>query len=444
MEEVIRLHQAGGFGRAEALLREALRQRPGDPFLWNALGVTLAGLGQPAEALLCYRRAMRGAAGIDALWTNLGNALTQLRQHETARLCHARAIALAPENAGHHYNAGISLAEAGQHAAAVQAFTAALARQPGHDMARWDRGRSLLHLGRLAEGWADYAVRLENGLVPRRPLPGRPWAGQELRGQRLLVLSEQGFGDTLWACRYLPLVKARGGTVLLECQPELLPLLAGLPGVDAVLPLGAPLPPVEWHIHQCSLPGLFTHGPAAIPPCPPLPLDPARQARFRGLLATDALRVGLVWSGNTTFRRNHERAQPLSRFRLAFEQPGVRLYSLQMGSPRAELDTLPGHGITDLAPLLRDFADTAAVVSQLDLVIMTDSAVAHLAGLLGRPVWVLLGRNAHWLWNGAGEGSPWYPSLRLFRPRHEEDWDHVFDSAAAALMERALRPLPGM
>nr|WP_235913801.1 tetratricopeptide repeat protein [Pseudoroseomonas coralli] len=380
---------------------------------------------------------MRGVSGMDALWTNLGNALTLLRQHETALACHAHALALAPGNGGHRYNHGISLAEAGRHAEAVQAFTAALARQPGHDMARWDRGRSLLHLGRLAEGWADYEVRLENGLVAPRPLPGRRWAGQAFHGQRLLVVSEQGFGDTIWACRYAPLVKARGGRVLLECQPELAPLLSRLDGVDEVVPLGAAPPAADWHIHQCSLPALFTPDAAAIPPLPALPPEPARLARLGAAITADALRVGIVWSGSTTFRRNRERAQPLSRFRLAFEQPGVQLYSLQMGPPQAELAQLDGHGIIDLAPMLNDFADTAAAVAQLDLVIMTDSAVAHLAGALGRPVWVLLGRNAHWLWSGQGQGSPWYPSLRLFRPRAEEDWDHVFDTAAAALMALA-------
>jgi len=374
---------------------------------------------------------------MDALWTNLGNALTLLRQHETALACHARALVLAPGNGGHHYNHGISLAEAGRHVEAVRAFTAALAREPRHGMARWDRGRSLLHLNRLAEGWRDYEVRLESGLVPPRALPGRRWAGEEFRGQRLLIASEQGFGDTIWACRYVPLVKARGGTVLLECQPELVPLLARLPGVDEVVPLGAALPVADWHIHQCSLPGLFTPDVAAIPPLAVLPADPARLARFGAAITANALRVGIVWSGSTTFKRNGERAQPLARFRLAFEQPGVQLYSLQMGPPRAELEQLGGHGIIDLAPLLGDFADTAAAIAQLDLVIMTDSAVAHLAGTLGRPVWVLLGRNAHWLWSGQGRNSPWYPSLRLFRPRAEEDWDHVFDAAAAALLELA-------
>ncbi|MDJ0387715.1 tetratricopeptide repeat-containing glycosyltransferase family protein [Roseomonas sp. E05] len=431
------MHRKGDFNQAEHSLREALSQRPDDPFLWNALGVTLAGLNRPAEAVLCYRRALRKAAGMDALWTNLGNALTLLRQHETALACHARALALAPQNSGHHYNRGISLAEAGCHEAAAQAFTAALAWQPEHDMARWDRGRSLLHLGRLAEGWVDYEVRLANGLVPPRALPGRRWAGQGFQGQRLLIASEQGFGDTIWACRYMPLVKARGGTVLLECQPELVPLLSRLPGVDAVVPLGATLPAADWHVHQCSLPGLFTPDIAAIPPLPALLPDPARLARFGAAITADALRVGIVWSGSTTFRRNGERAQPLARFRLAFEQPGVQLYSLQMGPPRAELERAAGHSVIDLAPLLGDFADTAAAIAQLDLIIMTDSAVAHLAGTLGRPVWVLLGRNAHWLWSGSGQDSPWYPSLRLFRPRAEEEWDHVFDAAGAALMALA-------
>ena len=141
-----------------------------------------------------------------------------------------------------------------------------------------------------------------------------------------------------------------------------------------------------------------------------------------------------MWSGSVTFGKNHRRAQTLLQFVQAFAQPGVQLYSLQKGPPAAVLTEAPSAPVIDLAPHLDDFADTAAALARLDLVIMTDSAVAHLAGAMGKPVWLLLGHNAHWLWLRERTDSPWYPSLRLFRPRAEGDWDHVFDSAAAELM----------
>lgn len=154
--------------------------------------------------------------------------------------------------------------------------------------------------------------------------------------------------------------------------------------------------------------------------------------------ANKRLNVGIVWSGSVTFGKNHQRAQRLLSFFQARAIPGIQLYSLQRGDPIQELTSLPRGGpIIDLAPHLNDFSDTAAAVSQLDLIVMTDSAVAHLAGALGKPVWVLLGNNAHWLWLLDRTDCPWYPSMQLFRPRAEGDWDHVFDTVSAELMSLA-------
>lgn len=436
------LHGQGRFADAEAALLPALHRWPEDGFLWNALGVMHAEQHRPAEAVRCYRRALALGAGTAGLWTNLGNALTRLRQHASALACQREAEALAPEDGTVRYNTGITLAEAERHAEAILAFDAALRVAPGHPMARWDRGRSLLHLGNLDRGFADYAVRLDNGLVPARPLPGRRWDGAPFPGQRLVLLAEQGLGDTLWASRYLAEAAARGGEVVLECQPGLIPLLAPLGAARQVIPVGAPLPDAAWHAHLCSLPGLFTRDLAGIPAAPWLPAPPVRRPGLRqrlGQAPAGALRVGIVWSGSTSFPRNAERALPFVRFRDAFDLPGVQLFSLQKGPPEAELAEARPHAVIDLAPDLQDFADTAAAVAALDLVIMTDSAVAHLAGGLGVPVWLLLSRSAHWLWMQDRADSPWYPSMRLFRPRGERDWDHVLDQAAAALMALARR-----
>lgn len=447
MQDTLRLaaelHAKKSFPEAEQLLRPALDRWPEDGFLWNALGVMCAEQDRPAEAVRCYRRALALGAGTAGLWTNLGNALTRMRHHASALACQREAEALAPEDGTVRYNTGIALAEDERHAEAVIAFDAALRFAPGHPMARWDRGRSLLHLGNLARGFADYEIRLENGLVPSRPLPGRRWDGTPFPGQRLLLLVEQGLGDTLWASRYLAEAAARGGEVVLECQPGLIPLFAPMGLAHRIIPAGAPLPEAEFHAHLCSLPGLFTPGFAAIPPAPWLRPLAARQARLRPLLdraPAGALRVGIVWSGSIAFPRNAERALPLARFLEAFDLPGVQLFSLQKGPPERELDEAGPHRVIDLAPALGDFADTAAAVSALDLVIMTDSAVAHLAGGLGAPVWVLLSRAAHWLWLQDRTDSPWYPSMRLFRPRGERDWDHVLDQAAASLIALSRRP----
>jgi Flp pilus assembly protein TadD len=439
--EAAALHEAGKFSEGETLLREALAAAPNDADLWNARGVMLAALDRHADAVFCYRNALELQRDGWGIWTNLGNALTQLRQLKSAIACHERAIALSEGGPLLHHNLGVALGEAGRHGEAAAAFTRALEADPGYHQARWDRARSMLYLGNYGRAWPDYEVRLVSGQMPVRAAAGQRWDGSPYPGKHLALLVEQGFGDTLWVARYLPHVKALGGTLTIECQPELIPLLQPMGLADRWIARGETLPEdADLHGHLCSLPGLFSPTVAAIPRPPYLTVSAARVARFQPHIAAAGrrLKVGIIWSGSVTFKRNQERAQTLMRFLQAFALPGVQLYSLQKGPPEQELAALPkGAPIIDLAPLLGDFADTAAAVSQLDLVIMTDTAVAHLAGALGKPVWVLLGHVAHWLWPLDRTDNPWYPSARLFRPRAEGDWDHVFDSAVVELMALA-------
>jgi len=432
------LHDAGKFADAEVVLREAIARDPDNSDLRNARGVMFAAMGRDLDALWCYRDAIACSPSGAGIWTNLGNTLTRLRHLKGAVTAHRRAIALArTDDALLWQNLGTSLAEAGQHGEAVLAFTRAIEIDPARHMARWDRGRSYLYLGNYRSAWPDYEVRRVTGQLPAKKLPGEPWAGQPYAGKRLVLVVEQGFGDTLWVARYLPRVKALGGELLMECQKELMPLIGRMGVADQLIPRDDPLPEADYHCYLCSLPGLFTHDFASIPPAPFIDAPRERMAKFKPLLdeARGRLKVGIVWSGSVTFKRNQERAQPLLRFFQGFALPGIQLYSLQKGPPEQELRALPRGGpIIDLSPHIDDFADTAAAIAGLDLVIMTDSAVAHLAGAMRKPVWVLLGHVAHWLWLQDRVDSPWYPSLRLFRPRAEGDWDYVFDSASVELM----------
>jgi Flp pilus assembly protein TadD len=436
--EASRLHDAGEFAAAEVLLREAIARDPGNFWLRNARGVMFAAMERHLDAVWCYRDALACDGGAVGVWTNLGNALTRLNYLKSAIVCHRRAIALSRDGDPLlHHNLGTSLAEAGQHSEAVISFSNALRLNPSYHTARWDRGRSYLHLGNLAQAWPDYEIRKVTGQLPARELPGEAWDGAPYSGKRLLIVIEQGFGDMLWAARYFSRVKALGGELIIECRPELLPLIANMCVADQLVPHGAALPAADMHCYLCSLPGLFTANFASIPDLPYLAAPSDRMDKFATLIprASGVLKVGIVWSGSVTFGNNHRRAQRLLSFFQACALPGVQLYSLQKGPPVRELSSLPRGGpIIDLDPYLADFADTAAAVAHLDLVIMTDSAVAHLAGALGKPVWVLLGHNAHWLWLLDRADSPWYPSMRLFRPRTEGEWDHVFDSVSAELI----------
>ncbi|MEE3627200.1 tetratricopeptide repeat protein [Nitrospirillum sp. BR 11752] len=439
MRRATALHDQGEYAEAEVLISGALARDPGNADLLNARGVMFAQMERHLDALWCYRDAVAANPRGPGIWTNLGNALTKLKYLESAVNAHRRAIELAPNDVLLHHNLGTSLAEAGNHGEAVASFSRALDLNPEFHKARWDRGRSYLYLANYRQAWPDYEVRLISGQVPVRDLASTKWEGQPYAGRRLLLLCEQGFGDTLWAARYLSRVKALGGELVIECQRELIPLLAELRVADRLIPWGEPLPEADFHAHLCSLPGLFTPDIASIPTQPYLRVPMDRRAKAAQVLGPrdGRLRVGVVWSGNTSFKRNHERAQPLLRFFQAFALPGVQLYSLQKGAPEQALSELPRGGpIIDLAPHLGDFADTAAFVEQMDLVIMTDSAVAHLTGALGKEVWVLLGDVAHWLWLLDRTDCPWYPTMRLFRPRAEGDWDHVFDRASNELTLR--------
>lgn len=438
-----RLHDAGDFATAEKLLRDAIARDPANVSLRNARGVMFAAMKRHLDAVWCYRDALACNPAAIGVWTNLGNALTQLNHLKSAISCHRRAIALSNElDPLLYHNLGNSLSEARQYGEAVLAFTQAIEVKPDYHMARWDRALAYLYLGNYRQGWADYEIRKVTGQLPARALPGEEWNGQPYPGKRLLLVSEQGFGDMLWVARYLPRVKALGGELAIECRPELIPLIDNMGVADRLIPRGVALPTTDMHCYICSLPGFFTPDLGSIPNLPYLLPPRERIQKFASLFAQarGRLKVGIVWSGSVTFGKNHRRAQQLMKFFQAFALPGVQLYSLQKGPSTKQLKSLPRGGpIIDLDPHLEDFADTAAAVTQLDLVIMTDSAVAHLGGALGTPVWVLLGYNAHWLWLLDRADSPWYPSLRLFRPRAEGDWDHVFDSAAAELLRFAIR-----
>jgi hypothetical protein len=432
----------GKFAEAEAVLGDALTRDPQNGMLHIARGMMLSQMGRPRDALLCFRAALAADPRSSDAWTNLGTTLSQLKYRDSAILCHERAVELAGGSKGTLGNLASALFEAGRLAEAISVYDRALELDSRNDKDRFSRGLCRLTVGDYREGWADYAARLTSGQITPRDVPGAAWDGQAYSGKSLLLLVEQGFGDTLWAARYLPRVKALGGELIVECQREAVPVLAEMRVADRLVPSGEALPPTDLYCHLCSLPGLFTPDLASVPTSPYLTAPAERMAKLAPLFeaAADRLKVGIVWSGSITFAKNQERAQPLTRFLEAFAVPGVQLYSLQKGPPEKELRDLPrGAPITDLAPALRDFADTAAAVAHLDLVIMTDSAVAHLAGAMGKPVWLLLGRNASFLWLEGRSDSPWYPTLRLYRSRVEDDWSHVFDRAALDLMAKTPR-----
>lgn len=419
---------------------EMLRVNPRDGAAWSTLGVLLRRQGRNEEALVCYRRGLEYDPGNAGTWSNLGNLLTDTGHHTEAADAHARAMRLLPDSPQLLFNAAISKRKSTAYREALLLLDKALAAEPNSPALRWERALTLLQVGNYPEGFRDYEYRRLIASYRTRPTPGTPWDGSPLNGRRIFLSTEQGFGDTLMAARYVPLVKARGGRILFECHPELRRVLGGLP-VDEFVPAGSAFPDFDVQTSQMSLPYLCGTTINTVPSPVSLHIPPdarAKAARVLGPAEPGTLRVGIIWSGRVTFADNARRATSLSRFLRFGAVPGVRLYSLQKGPPEEQLAGLASPLlVTPLGPHIDDFADTAALVEQLDLVIMTDSSTAHLAGSLGTPIWNLVQYMPYWVYGDRGQGTPWYPSMRLFRQTSDLDWEPVFQAVTAALTEMA-------
>ncbi|MGH6953002.1 MAG: glycosyltransferase family 9 protein, partial [Alphaproteobacteria bacterium] len=300
---------------------------------------------------------------------------------------------------------------------------------PGYTEAELNRAYTFLRLGDYAKGWPGYESRWS---VPGRSTkkPDSPeWAGEDYRGSRLLVYAEQGQGDMIMCLRYLPLAKERGGELLVECWPPLRRLVERVPGVDRLWARGEERPSFDLACPMMSLPRWFTTDVASIPGTVPyITTPPGLGAKFEPFLARaeGRLKVGLAWAGNAKFKADHERSLRLASLLSHFALPGLALYSLQKGPPVIELKTVaPDAPIIDLAPHLKDFADTAAAIEGLDLVITVDTSVAHLAGALARPTWTMLPHVADWRWLTEADDTRWYPTMRLFRQPAPCEWGPV-------------------
>ena len=438
-EAILAAIEAKRYPEAVALAEAAVRETPERSDAWNALGVALRVSGDPRAAMGCHRRALDLTPGSAAALVNLGNAALELdRVDEAGALL--RAVAAQRPTAKYQSDLGHVLNDAGLYRDALAAFDAALALEPGNARARCERGQILLRLGRHSEGWSDFASRW--GLAELGPMPKYPtplWDGRPVEGT-VILWPEQGFGDAMLSVRFLPALRGRVGRFVLGAKPELLRLFSGLPGADAVVRLGTQQPKHAAHAPLMNLPGMVMRSPADLPPPARLNVPPEARARMAPLIARAGkrLKVGIVWSGSVTFKANAQRATALDRFLSFAEVPGVQLFSLQKGPRASELAASGARNfIVDLGSQCEDFADTAAAVEALDLVIMTDSSVAHLAGSLGKPVWNLLPFAAYWLYGQDATTTPWYPSMRLFRQPAPGAWDPVFAAARRALEELA-------
>jgi tetratricopeptide (TPR) repeat protein len=460
---------------AEALdcLDKALALRPGDVNALGNRGNALLALGRPQDALPCFDEVLaRYPRHADALF-NRGSALAGLGRTELALADFDAALALMPGHPGALYNRGNALAELGRYAEAIAAFDRALVAAPNHAQTWNNRGRalqvlnrhanaigsfdkaialqkdyadahfnralSLLTLGDLSRGFEQYEWRWKRtGMRDTRRGYGKPlWLGEyPLARKTILLHSEQGLGDTIQFARYAPLVARAGARVVLEVQPELKNALAGLDGVAACFSRGDQLPAYDVHCPLGSLPLAFKTEPATIlADIPYLRADEARLAKWRSAIAVvPGKRVALAWAGNASHPNDLNRSIDLKLLEPMMALDGVSFLSIQRELRGNDADILARHpNVTHLGGELSDMADTAALAALADLTISVDTSVVHLAGALGRPVWVMLPFAPDWRWTLTGERSPWYPQARLFRQPALGDWPSLLATVRAEL-----------
>jgi len=428
------LRTQGELDAAQACYERVLALRPNHVASHIGLGVVLRDRGQLEQAVARYERVLALMPDHPEAGHNLGVALVDLGRLEEAISHYERVLAVQPDRAETHYNLAVAVGCQSRYADALACYGRALALKPDYAQAHFNRAHTLLLTGQFDEGWQEYEWRFAVARYDRgfdQPL----WSGEPLAGRSILLHAEQGFGDTLQFVRYVPAVAERGGRVVLEVPKPLVRLACTVAGVSEVVAAGDPLPAFDCHCPLLSLPRVFKTNLVTIPDAVPyLSVSAEASAAWaERIAAASGRRVGVAWAGTTLGAIDLRLLQPL------WEVAGINWFSLQIGDRRGDISLLDRVEIADLSLWLTDFAETAAAVCQLDLVISVDTSVAHLAGALGRPTWLLLPRAPDWRWLIEREDSPWYPTARLFRQKKAGDWSSVAREVAAALADHPSR-----
>lgn len=459
---------------ALASFDKALALAPDHIEALNNRGSALLSLQRAGEALACADRVLALNARYLPARVNRANALAELGRHEAALTEYDAALALNPNDVQALFNRANVLFRIGRYAESVAGFDRALALAPGHAQALMSRGLSLQALGRheealagyakavalqkdyadayfnaalarltlgdYARGFADYEWRWKRTGMARRSF-GKPlWLGEYPLARKVILLhAEQGLGDTIQFVRYAPLLARTGATVVLEVQAPLKPLLSTVEGVSAVVGRGEALPAFDVHCPLGSLPLALKTGPASVPTGIPYLRAEERLATWRSRLASVGRPcVAIAWSGNAAHINDRNRSIALAALAPILATPGVQFISIQQDLRAGDAEVLQRlPQVTHLGDALMDFADTAAVITHADLVVSVDTAVAHLAGAMDRPLWILLPAWPDWRWTLTQERSPWYPQARLFRQRAPGAWDTVIGDVAKELADFA-------
>jgi Tfp pilus assembly protein PilF len=437
----LELDTAGKVEEADALYRAVLEVDPTNFAALNRRAVLAAQRGELVDALHLIQAAVHANPSMGEIASDMGVILERMGRLDEAMESYDRALALRPDQPVAHNGRGLALGFKGRYEEAIAAFTRAVHLKPDYAEAHFHRALGLLLMGRLAEGWQAYEWRWAraNAKAGRPPLALPDWNGEPLAGKGIYLYVEQGYGDAIMFARYAPMVAARGGTVLFCVRPALKELLTGLPGVQVGVE-GDTGPRCHYMCALLSLPRIFQTDLASIPAdVPYIHAAPERAAKWRARVPRDGrLNVGLVWAGGRDYAGDRQRTIGLAPMLPLLGDPRIRYVSLHNELREDDARLMAQHlEIMHFGAELKDFADTAGLISQLDLVISVDSAVAHLAGAMAKPVWILLPSNPDFRWLLGRDDSPWYPTARLFRQPTTGDWPDVIARIREALAVQA-------
>lgn len=468
------LRKTGDNRQAIARYQKVLAVNPNLPEVLNNLGLSYQLQKQHDAAKACFQKSISLSPDYFEAHNNLGNLFRETSDFQAALEQYFRALSLSPENTSVNYNIGLLLQlnnkdneaesyykKAVEHHPpiadaysnlgkyyqdrnlpdlAISHYDKAIALDPEHFDARFNRSLSLLSTGKFEEGWEAYEWRFKRDgwrkVYPHR-LEGPKWDGSEFKDKTLFIHSEQGFGDTIWFARYLSQVKSLGGRVVFETRPELMELLQNTVPVDQLIPMSFETPtqvPYDFHTPLMSLARLLKTNVDNIPSNTPyIVAPPGKRDHWSKRIDRSGFNIGLVWAAKST--NDHGRSCRLDHFLPLFDLENIHIYGLQKGEDASQADNFPAD-IINLAPEFENFADTAGAIDCLDLVISVDTSVAHLAGAMAKPVWVLLPFDADWKWFMDRQDSPWYPTMRLFRQPQPDDW-----AAAVRMLKTELQQL---
>lgn len=429
-------HRAGEMDAAVDAYGKSLLLNPKQPDVYNNMGVALRSQGKLEASIACYRRALVLKPNNAGVYSNMGNALREIGRLETSMASHQQAVKLSPKSTEAYYNLGLVLRDLGQTDAALSCFDRALELDETHVDCQWDRALTLLEMGNLKVGLEAYEWRWKLDRSPPRTFDVPMWDGSKLNGKTVLVHHEQGFGDMIQFARYLPMIKERGGQVVVEIQPELASVFGTVKGVSKIFNRGQTPPKHDFYIPMMSLAHIFGTELKTIPAKVPYISAPDANAVQLPTSLGKIKRVGIAWAGRPTHRNDRNRSAGFKHFIEILGLPGMSVFSLQKGPASQDISNFGCDAlVTNLSGRINDFADTAAILSQLDLVITVDTALAHMAGAMGIPTWVAVPFAPDWRWMRGKETSPWYPSMRLFRQKRHGAWEGVFADIRRALRD---------